>query len=58
MSRTLNWLLGEDRYNKQVRPGFGSGKPVQIVINMLINTLGPVDETTQVLANINHVHKH
>ncbi len=48
MSRTLNWLLHKDRYNKQVRPGFGSGKPVQITINLVVNSLGPVDETEQV----------
>ena len=48
MSRTLNWLLHEDRYNKQVRPGFGSGKPVQIDINLVVNSLGPVLEAEEV----------
>ena len=31
-----------------MRPGFGSGLPVEINLNMFVNSMGPVDEQSQV----------
>ena len=46
ISSTLRELLGE-RYNRQVRPGFGL-KPVEVELNLSVLNIGPVDEMTMV----------
>ncbi len=47
MSSTLSTLLNPNRYNKRIRPGIGKGA-VTVEINFFVNSIGPVDEMTQV----------
>jgi len=46
---TLDFLLVQQGYNKQMRPNSG-GKPVQVELNMAVRTIGPIDETKEVFS--------
>ncbi|XP_037073529.1 gamma-aminobutyric acid receptor subunit alpha-6-like [Pollicipes pollicipes] len=43
VSRTLNDLMSETKYDRRIRPGFG-GAPTTIRVNMVIKSLGPISE--------------
>ena len=46
MSDTLDHLFMETNYDKKLRPDFG-GPPTVVDVNMVIRSMGPVDEQRQ-----------
>ncbi|XP_040583596.2 gamma-aminobutyric acid receptor alpha-like [Lepeophtheirus salmonis] len=46
VSRTLDALLSENRYDRQIRPQIGDS-PIKVSVNFAIRSMGPVDEQKQ-----------
>ena len=52
VSDTLDYLLVQQDYNKQMRPdnSRGAGQPVEVVLNLAIRNIGPIDELKEVFS--------
>ena len=50
VSDTLDYLLVKQGYNKQMRPENSPGEPVEVVLNLVIRNIGPIDELKEVFS--------
>ena len=50
VSDTLDYLLVKQDYNEQMRPVNSPGEPVEVVLNLAIRNIGPIDELKEVFS--------